>query len=198
MLKVEELHRNTEFQDWLHNVHRGYLKGNPPALTVVKNFKEDIEEIRAWVKRDSPRHVQVFCWQLIKDVIRYRMRRDCPWPYAVPDTEEDLPDVYTDALLVVTGARNKDYGRVWTNFNDIATLIRETGGNPNQTPVDVALDIMCVKVGRLMHTPDHYDSMVDLIGYVFCLFQLFDYMESAKANANDTEKIEKPKEGLNG
>lgn len=195
MLDVKELQQNTEFMDWLYKLNSMSLRGEEVEDRVtVKDLELHIEFIRKWTSLDL-KYARLYLWYLIHDVIQYRVAHKANGHYMPGAFEWSVPDVYADAVKKVTGSRNRVYGHPWSNFSDIATLVRQTGGNPNQTPVDVALDIMCVKVGRLMHTPDHYDSLVDLVGYCLCLFQLFDYMENETEKRRDTEKIEKPEPG---
>ena len=75
--------------------------------------------------------------------------------------------VLEDAAGLVNGVRNAAYDEPFQNFARIAGLWSAYLGLPiNAT--DVAILNLLQKVGRLMHTPDHWDSWVDLAGYAAC------------------------------
>jgi len=67
----------------------------------------------------------------------------------------------------VRGAREKEYGNKLKNFTDIAAIQTIVSGM-KRTAESVALDMICVKLARLLKSPDHYDTLVDLVGYVLC------------------------------
>ena len=80
------------------------------------------------------------------------------------------------AFLIVGGERAKDYGDKLQNHQRIADLwntwLRESRKGENMAsegneihPYDVAMMMMLVKVARLMHSPGHQDSHIDLAGY---------------------------------
>lgn len=76
-------------------------------------------------------------------------------------------DVLDTAREAVMSERNRVYGDPLTNFRDMArlwsvALHRET------TPAEVALCLALLKVSRLVNTPGHVDSWVDLAGYAAC------------------------------
>ena len=56
------------------------------------------------------------------------------------------------------------YGTPEENFQNIADLWKAYWGAPISTH-DVAVMMMLVKVARLMKSPYHYDSWVDICGY---------------------------------
>jgi len=73
-------------------------------------------------------------------------------------------DVLKIAETLITGQRADDYGSVYDNFSNIA----EMWSILLKTPVscsDVALCMATVKMCRLIKTPGHEDSWVDLAGY---------------------------------
>lgn len=81
-----------------------------------------------------------------------------------------LKHIFEIAMGVITGARQKDYGKPEKNFSDIAegwTVIAkralETDGCI--TAVHVALMNDWQKTCRLLKTPAHEDSWVDKCGY---------------------------------
>lgn len=71
------------------------------------------------------------------------------------------------AEMLVSGQRADDYGPVAENFARIARLWSAVLG-VKVTAADVALCMIQVKVARLVASPGHVDSWVDIAGYVGC------------------------------
>ena len=71
------------------------------------------------------------------------------------------------ALAAVNGERNASYSEPADNFGRTAQL-----GSAYLTveisAIDVAVLMVLLKVARLMHTPGHHDSWVDIAGYAAC------------------------------
>lgn len=72
----------------------------------------------------------------------------------------------TDAMNAVS-ERGSSYGTVEENFDRIARLWTVLLGK-DVTPGEVALCLAGLKMARLIQTPDHRDSWVDLAGYAAC------------------------------
>lgn len=64
--------------------------------------------------------------------------------------------------------RGKRYGPIKQNHERIAALWSVLLGHP-VTPVQVAMCMIGVKMARLMESPEHADSAVDIAGYAACL-----------------------------
>lgn len=78
-----------------------------------------------------------------------------------------------EAVSKVRGPREKEYGDKLTNFTDIAALQNAAHGYTTtsiypRSAETVAIDNICQKLARLRKSPDHYDTLVDIIGYVLC------------------------------
>lgn len=71
----------------------------------------------------------------------------------------------SEALLLVNGDRQKDYGNPKDSFNRIAGLWSAYLGC-HVSAKDVARMMTLLKISRLKSTPDHEDSMIDAIGYI--------------------------------
>jgi len=84
------------------------------------------------------------------------------------------------ATKAVVGPRAEDYGDKYTNHTRIAKLWtmwlnertrtwavdgQEERPDVEITPYDVAMMMLLVKVARLMHSPGHQDSHIDIAGY---------------------------------
>jgi len=70
--------------------------------------------------------------------------------------------------LQVIRNRGASYGPIRPNHERIAALWSTLLGHP-VTPVQVAMCMVGVKLARLMETPDHVDSAVDIAGYAACI-----------------------------
>lgn len=74
-------------------------------------------------------------------------------------------DILAQAENLINGDRQDDYGTPSRNFNRIAALwsvVLETDVAASQ----VALCMALLKAARLVNTPTHEDSYVDMAGYV--------------------------------
>jgi hypothetical protein len=71
---------------------------------------------------------------------------------------------------IVSGPREKEYGDKTANHNRIATLwnfwLQQRPQQEYLSPYDVAMMMLLVKIARLMQTPGHQDSHIDIAGYV--------------------------------
>ena len=85
------------------------------------------------------------------------------------------------AAKLVSGQRAQDYGDKTENHKRIATLwniwLNESRMNDDGLPskitaYDVAMMMLLVKVARLMHSPGHQDSHVDIAGYASILEEI--------------------------
>jgi len=71
------------------------------------------------------------------------------------------------AAINAVAERGENYGGVRENHLRIARLWSVVLGQ-DVTPEQVALCMTCLKVARLIETPDHEDSWVDIAGYGAC------------------------------
>jgi hypothetical protein len=79
--------------------------------------------------------------------------------------------VLAEAMDLVTGDRNRDYGEPIENFERIAAGWRVLLG-ADVTPHQVALCMAWLKMARLCETPRHEDSYVDAAAYAALAAQL--------------------------
>ena len=73
-------------------------------------------------------------------------------------------EILEDAKYKINGPRAKDYGDAWENHERIAKLWSVILGIKVSVHM-VYLCMLAVKISRLMQTPDHEDSWVDVCGY---------------------------------
>ena len=72
-----------------------------------------------------------------------------------------------EARAAVNGARNESYDEPENNFLRISLLWTAYLGF-EVSASDVAVMNVLQKVGRLMYSPTHWDSWVDIAGYAAC------------------------------
>lgn len=73
-------------------------------------------------------------------------------------------DILDEAKRLTHGDRNKNYGKPLTNHQRIAGLW-SIYLEQEITPAQAAMCLALVKVARLIETPDHQDSPIDLAAY---------------------------------
>jgi len=78
----------------------------------------------------------------------------------------DKVEALREAISAVE-ERGENYGSVRENHLRIARLWSVVLGQ-DVTPEQVALCMTCLKVARLIETPDHEDSWIDIAGYGAC------------------------------
>lgn len=73
-------------------------------------------------------------------------------------------EILDEANRLTHGDRDKNYGTPYVNHKRIADIWAVILGI-DVTPSQVALCMAGVKIARLVETPDHIDSFVDLAAY---------------------------------
>ena len=80
--------------------------------------------------------------------------------------------VLDEAKRLVCGPRAEEYGPPSQSFSRIALLMSGLGyrapGGGNILPHDVALLMICVKLARLVQSPESQDGWIDIAGYTAC------------------------------
>lgn len=84
------------------------------------------------------------------------------------DRVESTPSLLHEAAEIIYGDREKAYGDPGVNCRRIAAIWGVVLGVP-VTDEQVCLCMIGLKLARLVHTPDHHDSQVDLAGYAALL-----------------------------
>lgn len=77
-------------------------------------------------------------------------------------------DLLRQALEITTGDRAATYGHASENLHRTARLMQAycEGMDREFSIGDVAALMVLVKLARLHQSPDHYDSLLDIAGYV--------------------------------
>jgi hypothetical protein len=73
-------------------------------------------------------------------------------------------EVLADAKEKINGPRAKDYGDAYENHDKIAKMWSAILGM-EVTVAQVYQCMLAVKIGRLITTPEHEDTWVDIAGY---------------------------------
>lgn len=89
-------------------------------------------------------------------------------PTDTPTTRAEILDA---AKKIVTGDREKQYGKPEDNFDVIARLWTTYAGH-SFTPVDVAVMMTLLKVARIKTGHYKIDSYVDACGYLACAAEI--------------------------
>lgn len=73
--------------------------------------------------------------------------------------------ILDEAAGLVDGDRGKHYGHPFDDFTRVSAAAKALGVDPRSGPRHHALYMILVKIARLVETPTHRDSLVDLAGY---------------------------------
>ena len=71
-----------------------------------------------------------------------------------------------EADRIVNGPRQRDYGHPLDDFSKTAQMWAPIFADGKVTAEKVALAMIGVKMSRLLNTPTHHDSQVDIAGYI--------------------------------
>ena len=100
----------------------------------------------------------------------------------------DRADALNEALHLITGDRNADYGPPTQDFDRAAGILQAMGyrgpGGRDIVGHDIALMVMAVKMSRLVWTPGKRDSWVDIAGYAGCGYECAAAEIKAEQEAN--------------
>lgn len=88
--------------------------------------------------------------------------------------------IIEQAAKIVEGARQLNYGAPEDTFGRIAALWETYLLHRKEKDLwvisvyDVTMMMILMKLARLMNTPDHWDSIKDIIGYATCMASFVD------------------------
>lgn len=77
-------------------------------------------------------------------------------------------EILDTAKVCVTKDRTNTYGSPESNFSAIGRMWGIILGDKDVSPHKVALMLAALKMARLLKSPEHEDSWVDLAGYAAC------------------------------
>jgi len=79
--------------------------------------------------------------------------------------EEKAMNILEEANKAVGGDRGEAYGHPADDFQKVVGAANALGVNPLSGPLHHSLYMVLVKISRLVQTPTHHDSIVDIAGY---------------------------------
>lgn len=98
--------------------------------------------------------------------------------------------ILDEAAQAVDRDRQEDYGHPYDDFRKVTGAAKALGVDPLSGPLHHALYMVLVKVARLVETPDHHDSIVDVAGYArtyeLCLEVVQDVPDLEEPNFRNT------------
>lgn len=78
----------------------------------------------------------------------------------------EIMNIVNEASQLVNEDRQKVYGHPSDDFAKVATMTQPIMESTIDPRLKHALYMIQVKIARLLNTPNHHDSIVDIIGYV--------------------------------
>jgi hypothetical protein len=88
-----------------------------------------------------------------------------------------LQDFDQSLIQKVNIDRQSVYGHPLENFNRIQTL-KAVVKDCSDAAIREVLEAVCVKLARLVQTPDHFDSILDIAGYARCAIMILEKRKS--------------------
>lgn len=98
-----------------------------------------------------------------------------------------------NSAIQATKDRGKDYGKPSENFERIAQLWAAYKNQPFSAQ-DVGMMMMLVKVSRLMESPMHEDSWIDIAGYSAITAEAIAYIEDNQHPLEDQQNTDSKKQ----
>lgn len=102
---------------------------------------------------------------------------------------KNVVEEFDEAIKRVTDDRGAIYGHPLDDFNKIEALKSPLRACKNKE-IRHALEMIAVKMARLVETPDHVDSMIDIAGYARCMAMII--QEQRDREDQEREDSERP------
>jgi hypothetical protein len=97
-----------------------------------------------------------------------------PGPQTPPDRELSNTEKFDSALAGMVNKERADiYGHPQENFIRIQQL-KDVVFECKDEVLREALDSICIKIARLIQSPSHFDSWLDIAGYARCAVMILD------------------------
>tara|TARA_R110002096_G_scaffold192860_3_gene374611 strand:+ start:95 stop:409 length:315 start_codon:yes stop_codon:yes gene_type:complete len=87
---------------------------------------------------------------------------------------------FDEGIRSITQRRGEDYGHPLENF-ELISRMQDCVAWCDDPAMRHALDMICVKMVRLVQTPDHIDSILDIAGYARTMAMILDDRENQDA-----------------
>jgi hypothetical protein len=85
-------------------------------------------------------------------------------------------DAFDAAISTVTQERGKDYGAPLQDFERVSEMALHLTSCPDPA-IYHSMYMICVKLSRLVHSPHHLDSIIDIAGYARTMAMIIDERE---------------------
>lgn len=92
----------------------------------------------------------------------------------------------------VVGERGAVYGHPFEDFSKVVGMANALWGRGPKTPEEHALYMIMVKLSRLERTPDHADSILDIMGYARTYEMCVEHREKLKDAGWDSYFLSNP------
>lgn len=91
---------------------------------------------------------------------------------------------YDAAVLTITQRRGQDYSTPIADFSRMSKFAEIIAACPDPE-IRHALYMICVKISRLVATPNHLDSIIDIAGYARTIAMVLNEREAQKTKNSD-------------
>lgn len=101
-----------------------------------------------------------------------------------------MSTILQEADAIAGESKSRDYGHPYENHRRIAEIWSVQLGPILSRPIlpsEVALMMIGLKLARLINSPNHHDSMVDVCGYAKC-WDMIVGRENAERKTNDVDE----------
>jgi len=96
-------------------------------------------------------------------------------------------NVLEEAIKLTTQDRQSVYGHPYSDFGKVAAMTKPITDSRIDPRLKHALYMIQVKIARLLNTPNHKDSIIDIAGYVNTYAMVLEVIEQAeKAELTET------------
>lgn len=86
---------------------------------------------------------------------------------------------FDDMITVVTEERGAVYGHPYDNFHRIE-MLKNALKDCDNYEIRHAMEMICVNLARLVETPNHIDSIIDIAGYARTMAMVLDEQEKRR------------------
>jgi len=101
--------------------------------------------------------------------------------YATAAVETSATDAFDAAAQTVTQERGRVYGHPFVDFSRVATIKAVLSDCPDPA-IRHALEMIAVKLCRLIENPHHVDSLVDIAGYARTACMVIDAKKEGRSH----------------
>jgi hypothetical protein len=98
----------------------------------------------------------------IQEILKTKQYMDDAREELLP--KADMTDMFDTAMKTLTQDRGADYGPPHLDFARAARL-KDVVAECEDPELRHVMEMICVKLARLIHSPEHLDSWLDIAGY---------------------------------